>query len=158
MTVRKARKDDAAAIASIYRPYVEKTAISFECTAPDEEEMARRMEGMTACVVAEEGSHILGYAYAHPFSSRTAYRRSAEVTIYIDENERGKGIGQELYRSLEECLAGSPVHNLYAVVAVPDQGSIGFHRRMGYREAGRLSDCGEKFGRLWSVVYMEKRI
>ena len=101
MTVRKARTEDAGAIADIYRGYVEETAISFEYEAPDAAAMAERMEEAIAYLVAEDdGGRIIGFAYAHPFSARAAYRRSAEVTIYLDRNETGKGIGRKLYEAL----------------------------------------------------------
>lgn len=159
MTVRKARTEDAGAIADIYRGYVEETAISFEYEAPDAAAMAERMEEAIAYLVAEDdGGRITGFAYAHPFSARAAYRRSAEVTIYLDRNETGKGIGRKLYEALEDALRDTAVHNLYAIVMYPGSGSVEFHEKMGYRIAGRLTDCGEKFGRLWSVVYMEKMI
>lgn len=158
MTIRKAIPSDAEEIAGIYRYYVEETAISFEYEAPDADEMRKRMEGCPHYLVAEDDGKILGYAYAHPFSARAAYRRSAEVTIYLDKDQMGKGIGSELYDALEEDLRGSGIHNLYAIVMHPGYGSVEFHERKGYRIVGKLTDCGEKFGKLWSVVYMEKNI
>ena len=107
MTIRKAIPSDAEEIAGIYRYYVEETAISFEYEAPDADEMRKRMEGCPHYLVAEDDGKILGYAYAHPFSARAAYRRSAEVTIYLDKDQMGKGIGSELYNALEEDLRGS---------------------------------------------------
>ena len=63
-----------------------------------------------------------------------------------------------LYQKLEEKLREIGIHNLYAIVMYPGEGSVEFHESMGYRIVGTLTDCGEKFGRLLSVVYMEKRI
>ncbi len=159
MTIREAEKEDAAALADIYRYYVEETAISFEYEAPDAAEMERRRSEYSRhypFLVIEDNGMIMGYAYAHPFSYRAAYRRSAEVTIYLRKGESGKGYGSALYRELEENLRGKGVTNLYAIVMYPGEGSVAFHEKMGYRIVGRLTDCGEKFGKLWSVVYMEK--
>ncbi len=160
MTIRDAKAEDMPQIARIYSYYVENTAISFEIKAPDWKEMEARRESFIPYpyIVAEEDGRIMGYAYAHPFSEREAYRRSAEVTIYIDKDNARKGIGTMLYGKLEERLMAMDIHNLYAVVMYPGLGSVGFHERMGYRIAGKLTDCGEKFGKLWSVVYMEKLI
>lgn len=63
--LRCARIDDASALAAIYAPYVEKTAISFEYEAPSSEEFARRMAEVMdkyPYLVAEEGDVPLGYA------------------------------------------------------------------------------------------------
>ena len=160
--IRNAEASDAAELASIYRYYVEETAISFEYTTPDEYEMGRRIDETRSkgypYLVLEDDGIIRGYAYAHPFSSRAAYRRSVEVTIYLDKDETGKGYGSALYGELEKCLKKTGISNLYAIVMYPGYGSVEFHEKMGYRTIGILTDCGEKFGQLWSVAYMEKRI
>ena len=161
MIIRDAREADADAIAGIYRYYVEETAISFEYNAPEAAEMERRRKEYSRIypfLVVEENGRVRGYAYAHPFSSRAAYRRSVEVTIYLDKDETGKGYGSALYGELEKCLKKTGISNLYAIVMYPGYGSVEFHEKMGYRTIGILTDCGEKFGQLWSVAYMEKRI
>ena len=159
MNIRNAAASDAAELARIYRYYVEETAISFELEAPSPEEMERRRNEYSQhypYIVAEDGGHLAGYAYAHPFSARAAYRRSAEVTIYLDKDMTGRGYGRALYGELERRLSEAGITNLYAIVMYPGEGSVECHEKMGYRIVGRLTDCGEKFGRLWSVVYMEK--
>ncbi len=161
MIIRDATEKDAAAIASIFRYYVEETAISFEYETPTDEAMRRKIiesANHLPYLVAEENNRILGYVYAHPFSQREAYRISAEVTIYLDKDCTGKGIGKALYEELEQRLRGTEVRNLYAIVMYPGYGSIEFHEKMGYKTVGKLTDCGMKFGKLWSVVYMEKKL
>ena len=91
LTIRIARPQDARALAAIYRPYVEQTAISFECEAPTATAMLRRMENVLTrypYLVAERGGDLLGYAYAHPFIGRAAYDWSAEMTIYLRMDAR----------------------------------------------------------------------
>lgn len=159
--IRTAERRDAARIAEIYSFYVEETAISFEYEAPDADEMARRMAEFGKeypYIVYEEDGRILGYAYAHRFLPREAYRHCVEMTIYLDREECGKGLGRALYAEMEKRLKAQGITNLYAIIMHPGSGSVEFHERMGYRIVGRLTDCGEKFGRLWSVVYMEKII
>ncbi len=159
MIIRDAVAEDSESLSEIYRYYVEETAISFELTAPDKDEMERRRKEYSESfpfLIAEDGGKILGYAYAHPFSQREAYSKSVEVTIYLDRMSTGKGIGKALYEALEEKLKVKGIRNLYAIVMYPGYGSVEFHERMGYRLVGKLTNCGEKFGKLWSVVYMEK--
>ncbi len=161
MEIRNVRKEDAAAIASIYRYYVEETAISFEYKAPSNEEMAARIERISShfpFLVAEEEGTIAGYAYAHSFSEREAYHKSVEVTIYLDKNQTGNGYGRLLYGELEKRLKDQGITNLYAIIMYPGYGSVEFHESLGYRKAGLLNNCGDKFGKPWSVVYMEKII
>ena len=96
--IRTAERKDAARIAEIYSYYVEETAISFEYEAPDAKEMARRMAEFGKeypYIVYEEEGRILGYAYAHRFLPREAYRHCVEMTIYLDREET-MGIGAAL--------------------------------------------------------------
>ena len=122
LTIRIARPQDARALAAIYRPYVEQTAISFEGEAPTATAMLRRMEDVLTrypYLVAERGGDLLGYAYAHPFIGRAAYDWSAEMTIYLRMDARRAGIGGQLYRTLEDLLRDMGVLNLNACIGYP---------------------------------------
>src|SRR5450759_1402468 len=81
--IRLAGAEDAAAIAAIYRPYVEDSRISFEEAAPDAAEMARRiageLPGFHPWFVGEEDGRLLGYAASSPFRTRPAYRWTVET-------------------------------------------------------------------------------
>ena len=80
--VRLAEPADAAAIAAIYRPYVEGTHISFEEAAPDAAEIARRMASpVHPWLVAEEDARVVGYASTSPMRDRPAYRWSVETGL-----------------------------------------------------------------------------
>lgn len=87
--LRPASLSDAAALRAIYAPYVEKTAITFECTVPDVEAFAARMRATLRrypYLVAVRGGEIVGYAYAGAFGARAAYAWAAEVSIYLRED------------------------------------------------------------------------
>lgn len=168
-TIRFATLADAEALARIYRHYVEDTAITFELEAPDAGEFATRIERTLArypWLVAERAGTVIGYAYAGPLKARAAYDHSAEVSIYLRQDERGHGLGRALYEQLENLLRAQGVCNLYACITCspdPDdpfltRASIRFHEHMGYAQVGLFHDCGLKFGRWYSVVWMEKMI
>lgn len=168
MQIRTVSEKDAAAIAEIYRPYVEKTAITFEYDAPDEKEMARRIRSCLKrypWLVAEESGKIIGYAYASAFKSRAAYDWSVETSIYVDEDRRLKGTGQALYAALESILTQMGILNVNACIAVPgkpnvrlDKASVYFHEHMGYDMVGIFHACGSKFGQWYDMCWMEKHL
>lgn len=161
MTIREVRESDFERIAEIYSPYVLETPVSFEYEAPKAEELRARRESFRPFpyLVLEEDGRVEGYAYAHPFAVRRAYRRSAEVTIYLDKEFHRRGGGRLLYTELEERIRlMGYVHNLYALVVHPGFGSVEFHEALGYRIIGIMNGCGEKFGQLWNICYMEKLI
>lgn len=159
---------DAAELLAIYRPYVEKTAVTFEYQVPSEAEFAGRIKKTLErypYLAAWEGKEILGYAYAGPFHSRAAYAWSAETSVYVREDWRGRGVGKRLYQALEQVLKEQNIRNLYACIAFPDRedpyltrDSVDFHLHMGYRMAGKFENCGCKFGRWYSMVWMEKML
>lgn len=169
LSIRPACERDAAALTRIYAYYVEKTAITFEYTAPDAAEMERRRQEVSRkypYLVAEVDGTVVGYAYAHAFYGREAYAWSVESSIYVDVNARKQGIGRKLYEALEEDLKSMGILNINACIAVPrdDQdpyvtnGSLNFHQHLGYTLIGRFHNSGYKFDRWYDVVWMEKMI
>ena len=167
MEIRVATEQDAEAIRNIYAPYVEKTAITFEYDVPSVEEFRHRIATTLReypYLVAIEDGEVVGYAYAGPFYGRAAYKHSAEVSVYVSENQRGHGTGKLLYQQLESALASQNVFVLYACITAAEcegdpyvtDGSLRFHEKMGYRLTGKHNQCGYKLGRWYSVVWMEK--
>ncbi len=166
--IRVATLADAEELLDIYRPYVEETAISFECDVPSKEEFCARMERTLHkypyFVIEVEGS-IKGYACAGPFVGREAYERSAETTIYLAKGCTGIGYGRMLYETLERALGAMNIVNLYACIAEAVEedehltnNSVEFHAHMGYEIVGRFTDCGYKFGKWYTMVWMGKTI
>lgn len=168
MTIRPATLADAEILRDIYAPYVEETAVSFEYTVPTVAEFTERMKDIMKrypYLVVEEAGEAVGYAYASPFHEREAYSWSAELTVYLRKDQRGRGRGRLLYEKLEQILRAQNITNLYACIAWPEQedeyltgASARFHERMGFRLAGMFHRCGYKFGRWYSMVWMEKEI
>ncbi|MBO4400453.1 MAG: GNAT family N-acetyltransferase [Selenomonadaceae bacterium] len=166
--IRMATIDDAEQILKIYAYYVENTAISFECAVPTLENFRGRIVATLKkypYLVAERGGKILGYAYAHEFVGRAAYDWSAELTIYLDRNERQRGLGRRLYEALEENLREMGILNLYACIGWTEredeflnQNSAKFHEHLGFRRVGLFQNCGRKFGRWYDMIWMEKII
>ena len=168
LIIRNAKGQDAGRLLEIYAPYVEETAVSFEYESPSEEEFLKRMETVQKeypYLVAEKDGIIAGYAYAAPFHVRPAYKHCAIATIYLERDYRRQGIGKELYRKLEELLKKQNVYTLYACITVPSgedpylsDDSKRFHSHMGYETKGIYANCGYKFGRWYSVIWMEKEL
>ena len=107
LTIRPAKLSDAKAIQSIYAPYVEKTAITFEYEVPSVQEFENRINKTLEnypYLVAEEDGQVLGYAYASTYYARTAYNWTTELSIYLHEDARGRGLGSQLYDALEKEL------------------------------------------------------
>ncbi|MBR5913522.1 MAG: N-acetyltransferase [Selenomonadaceae bacterium] len=164
--IRNATVEDATELLKIYSYYVEKTAISFEIETPTLKEFEDRIVKIKKnfpYIVAEVETKIVGYAYAHEFVGREAYKFSAELTIYLDKNFRTQGIGKKLYSEIEKILKERGIKNLYACIAycdVEDEylnlNSVKFHEHLGFKIVGKFTNCGYKFNRHYSMVWAEK--
>lgn len=168
ITLRFVTIEDAKELVSIYAPYVETTAISFEYETPSVEEFARRIAEVLErfpYLAAVQNGEIVGYAYAHPYGVRKAYSWSVELSVYIRRDCRGMGIGRRLYEAMEVILKAQNITNLYVLVAgveIEDEylthDSQKFHLAMGYEYVGKLNKAGYKFGHWYDMITMEKII
>ncbi len=161
MFIRLAAPDDAAAIAEIYRPYVENTSYTFEYEAPDAGEYRARMEKIQAFFpffVYEEDGRLLGFAYAHFFHERAAFQWACETSVYVDMSARGRGVGHALYKELLPALADMGFCKAYAVLGCPNEASERFHLREGFVREGELKDIGFKLGGWHDVLYLAKTL
>ena len=168
ISVRPARPEDAGALLTIYAPYVEQTAITFEYEVPSVEEFRRRIAHTLErypYYVAELDGRPAGYAYAGPFVGRAAYDWSAELSVYVAMELRRRGVGGRLYGEMEEALRKMGIRNLEACIGtvdVPDEyldgNSVAFHAHLGFRMVGEFRQCGCKFGRWYNMAWMEKII
>ncbi len=156
--IRFAEPGDAGQIADIYNYYIRATTITFEERPLSPSEMEERIREIAArwpFFVYCEGGQILGYAYADRFRTRSAYRYSAETTVYVRDGCLGNGIGTALYRQLIDALMKSDVRVLLGCIAMPNEESVRLHRKLGFEQVGYLRNVGYKFDRWLDVSYWE---
>lgn len=159
MAIRAAVREDLPRILEIYGPYVTQTTCSFEYEVPDPETFTRRFLTVTArfpWLVWEENGKVLGYAYGSLPFERAAYQWTAEASIYLSPEAKGRGIGRELYTALEKLLRQQGYRKVYAIITEENEASLAFHRAVGYRHVATMPACGYKFGRWQGIVWMEK--
>lgn len=156
--IRFAVPEDAAAILKIYRKYIENTRVTFEIEVPTVEAFRERMERITAWfpwIVCEIDGTIAGYAYASKHGERAAYRWSADLSVYIDENYHRYGMGTALYTALLEMLRAQGYFTVYAGVSTPNPKSEAFHSAFGFRNLGEFKNAGYKLGEWCGVSWYE---
>ena len=161
MNIRLAKKSDAAALLTIYAPYVENTAITFEYEVPTIEDFANRIEktlGKYPYLVAEEDGLILGYAYASTYYARAAYDWAVELSVYVSQDTRGKGVGSKLYDELEGLLDQMGYMHFLACISLPNEDSLAFHAKRGYQQVAHFPKIGYKFERWHDIVWLQKSL
>jgi phosphinothricin acetyltransferase len=152
---------DARAVREIYAPIVRETAISFEESPPDVAEIRERIETTTTerpWLVAERDGRVVGYAYASRHSGRPAYRWSVDVSAYVREAARRTGVGRRLYEALLAILREQRYYNAYAVIALPNEASVGFHESMGFEPVGVYEGVGYKLDEWHDVGHWHARL
>lgn len=162
VTIRIATEADAAAVAGIYRPYVEQSRISFEDRAPDELEMARRVRregyGLHPWLLAEDGGGALGYAASSPFRTRAAYRWTVETGIYLAPQACGRGIGAELLSRLLTILERQGFVAAIGAIALPNPASVALHEKLGFEHTGTYRRVGFKMGEWLDVGLWQREL
>jgi L-amino acid N-acyltransferase YncA len=145
--IRLATEADAAAIAAVYRPYVEESRISFEEEPPEAAEVAQRIASpIHPWLVVEEDSRVLGYASTSPMRNRRAYRWSVETGIYLDPAAQGQGIGRQLLNVHLELLERQGFVTVIAGIALPNEASVALHEKLGFTLSGIERGVGFKLG------------
>jgi L-amino acid N-acyltransferase YncA len=159
--VRAASRQDAAACAAIYAPYVTGTAISFETDPPSSSEMAERIEAISrthAWLVLEDAGRVVGYAHGALFNRRPAYRWVCEVSVYIEPPCRRTGGGRALYEALFPVLGDRGYRVAVAGMTLPNDASEGLHRAMGFEPVGTYRRIGFKHGSWHDVAWVQRFI
>ena len=152
--IRLAVKDDAAAVAGIYGPFCESTAVSFEYVPPSTEEIANRIRTITAqfpWLVLDDNGVVAGYAYATRHRERAAYGWSVDTAVYVSPIHRRCGVGRALYTALCQLLRLQGCFKAYAGITLPNSASTGLHEAIGFTLVGVYLGVGYKHG-VWHDV------
>ena len=161
MQIRPAEPADIPEIQSIYAHHVLHGAGTFEEVPPSVEEMRIRYAAIVdrgwSYLVTADATGVVGYAYFAQLRDRSAYRFTAETSIYVREDVRGQGVGKALVARLLEEAEAAGFRQMIAVIGDSENvGSIGVHASLGFHKCGLLRASGLKFGRWLDTVYMQR--
>ena len=156
--IRPANEEDTEAILDIYNYYIENTVITFEEISLSKTEMKERIQRIKMkypYLVREDEGVITGFAYVNTWRERSAYRYSAEISFYLKNGYRGKGLGKELIGCLLEEVRKTNLHVLVAGIVLPNKGSVGICEYFGFKKTGHLKEIGFKKQQWLDVGYWE---
>lgn len=159
--IRLINESDIPSIKAIYNHYIKNTHVTFEENEIDDHELGKRIKEITEdypWIVFEEENKILGYAYASRWKKRSAYKHSAEFTVYVDKNNFRRGIGSQLLNELIKQAKEKNIHCLIGGVAMPNEMSIALHEKFGFIKCAEFKEVGFKFGKWIDVGYWQKLI
>jgi phosphinothricin acetyltransferase len=161
ITLRDADSGDAEAIAALYAHYVHTSIATFEEVPPDSAEIAKRVaavqsSGLPWLVATNLQGALLGYAYAAPYRTRSAYRYTLENSVYVAPQMVGLGVGAALMREVIERCSRVGYRQMLAVIGdSANTASIHLHTSLGFEMVGIHRAVGFKHGRWVDVVHMQ---
>jgi L-amino acid N-acyltransferase YncA len=154
--VRDFRPDDWPEVARIYGEGIQTGNATFETEVPswedwDEAHLADHR------FVAERDGRVCGWITAAPVSSRCCYAGVAELSVYIEEEARGQGIGAALLAAMVESSERAGIWTLQTGVFPENAASLSLLRRFGFRVVGTQERIGRLHGIWRDVVLLERR-
>src|SRR5947209_14016451 len=148
--------EDWPAVREIYLQGIRTGNATFEQDAPEWEKW--NASHLPSCrLVARSADVILGWGALSPVSSRCVYAGVADLSIYVAEQVRGRGIGLKLLNALIEASEQAGIWTLQAGIFPENVASIELHKRCGFRVVGRREKIGCMDGRWRDVMLLERR-
>lgn len=147
---------DAVRILEIYAMGIETRNATFETNVPSWKDWDSRHLSHSR-LVSEENGIVSGWAALSPFSSRGVYSGVAEVSIYIDSNHLGKGLGSRL---MEELIRSSEINGIWTLVSSvfpENEATLKLHSKFGFRIIGKRERIAKLDGKWRDTVLLERR-
>lgn len=156
MRIRPLDASDWPRVRAIYEAGIATGDATFETATPswDQWDDAHARHGR---LVALEGEELVGWAALSPVSSRCVYGGVAEVSVYVAEGARGRGVGRALLEALVVASEEAGLWTLQAQVMKENEASVALHERAGFRVVGLRERLGRLHGRWRDVVLLERR-
>ena len=108
-------------------------------------------------LVAKVNGQIVGWAALSPVSRRQVYKGVAEVSIYIKNDFKGKGLGKSLFQELIAAAEAEGFWTLQSSVFRENVATIAVHKSMGFREIGYREKVAQLHGMWRDTVLLERR-
>jgi len=156
MEVRDLRPGDWPGVARIYEQGIATGNATFETEVPSWEDWDRaHLAGHR--FVAEEDGHVAAWIALTPVSGRPCYAGVAEISVYVDEGLRGRGVGSELLATLIESAEHDGIWTLQTSVFPENGTSLALLGRFGFRVVGMRERIGRLHGVWRNTVLVERR-
>ena len=159
--IRPATATDLPALVAIYNGEVRGSVATFDTQEKDVDHYAELVTSTRAgdhfLVAHDEEGAVLGYAFSGTYRPRPAYGGTREVSVYLADGARGRGLGRALYDELLARVDADGIHTTLAVIAQPNPASEALHTALGFERVGVLREVGRKFDR-WVDTALWQRL
>ena len=147
---------DWEAVKEIYEEGIATGNATFQQSAPQWEEWNNSHLPHSRMVAKEEDT-IVGWAALTPVSGRCVYAGVAEVSVYVSDKARGKGLGKQLLQKLVEESEANNIWTLQAGIFPENTASLKIHEACGFRKLGTRERIGKMNGVWRDTILLERR-
>lgn len=155
--VRRATRDDAAAITTIYNEGIRGRGATFETRERVEDDVRAWFDDARfPILVAEEAGVVVGWAAASAYRARACYAGIAEYSIYVASSHHGRGVGRVLMPVFLEALVQAGFWKVLSRLFPENAASRALCARFGFREVGVYERHGQLDGVWRDVVIVER--
>lgn len=158
-TIRPAKISDLNAINEIYNEAIRTTTATFDTEPKTEGEQKVWFDSHGPnypILVAESRGIVVGWASLSKWSDRRAYSGTAEVSLYVKGEFRGKGFGRKLMEAIVSKGERVGFHTVIGRIAEGNDVSVHLAESLGFRHIGVMKEAGRRFGKLLDVYLMQK--
>jgi L-amino acid N-acyltransferase YncA len=158
LNIRQATLADLGQISEIYNDAIKKTTATFDTepkTLEEQETWFANHDAGHPVLIAEEDGLILAWASLSQWSDRCAYCDTAEISLYVKEEYRRKGIGKQLMKAIIQEGKAAGLHTIIARIAGSNKISVDLCKSFGFQYIGTMREVGKKFGNLLDVHLMQ---
>lgn len=158
VVIRPATVADLGAIRDIYNYYVVRSTCTFQIepeTEAERLEWFRKRSPAHPATVAESAGAVVGWAALSAWSSRGAYARSVEASVYVHHDMHRRGIGRALLLDLIERARAAGHHTIIGGACTEQAASLALQEALGFERVACFREVGSKFGRWLDVAYLQ---
>ncbi len=158
-TIRPAQLSDLNTITEIYNEAIRTTTATFDTEPKTKDEQKAWFDShgpRYPILVAESNGVVIGWACLSKWSDRCGYSGTAEISLYVKQEFRGKGIGKGLMEAIISEGKRVGLHTVIGRIAEGNDVSVHLAESLGFRHIGVMKEVGRKFGRLLDVHLMQK--
>lgn len=160
MRIREATGEDAPAITRIYNQGIEDRSATLETQLRSSEEraawLAARGPRHPVLVALDSAETVVGWGSLNAFNPRPVYDHVVDFSIYVEREQRGRGIGDALLSALEDRARELGYHKMVLAAFPTNAPGMRLYERHGFHTVGTYHEQGLLDGRWVDVILMEK--
>jgi phosphinothricin acetyltransferase len=159
LIIRRASVKDLKAITDIYNEAILTTDATFDTepkTVAEQKVWFSDHGKKNPILVAMIDGAVCGWASLSKWSTRRAYADTAEISVYVKQEHRSRGIGKRLIVDILEEGERAGLHTVLSRITSGNSASIHLHEELGFQHIGVMKEVGKKFDRTLDVCMMQK--